>query len=102
MFNRIETWELLEESLGGISLAAYNQHVRLLPPEPWFGLTSTKSTQVGGSRHCHVISFSASCASERAFPPTPQTEFSSPPDRSGRPALELFAPGCISCGYASR
>jgi len=49
MFNRIETWELLEESLGGISLAAYNQHVRLLPPEPWFGLTSTKSTQVVGA-----------------------------------------------------
>jgi len=24
MFNRIETWELLEESLGGISLAAYD------------------------------------------------------------------------------
>jgi len=32
-----------------VIIAAYNQHVRLLPPEPWFGLTSTKSTQVVGA-----------------------------------------------------
>jgi len=32
-----------------VIITAYNQHIRLLPPEPWFGLTSTKSTQVVGA-----------------------------------------------------
>jgi hypothetical protein len=32
-----------------VIIAAHNPHVRLLRPEPCFGLTSTKSTQVAGA-----------------------------------------------------
>src|SRR5271165_1976110 len=30
----------------GVIIQSYNQHVRLLPPEPWLVFASTKSTQV--------------------------------------------------------
>src|SRR5664279_1067075 len=50
----------LVQNIGQVIITTYNQHVRLLPPEPWlFGSYQVYSTR--GSRHCYEIKWRCQC-----------------------------------------